>query len=417
MRVAGGAHAVDEMKRLVDRMCKVGHAATAIPPAALRGGDRLGTLRVMTRYMLRTDVWKSLRYVGELSKPFSEILDEVVTDGFARDFVNLLCFLLAGVTAERIPTAEIAFMFREWTGDAEVETGVLQRPRGGASGLANGLMGVIEREGGVVRTGAEVDHVIVEDGCAKGVVLRSGEALFARRAVISNVSALDVRKLLPGWKGEDEKGEMCESFMHLHMAIRLSDEVMRHVAESGLQANYVVVDDWALGVERAGNVVLVSMPSVIDESVCPAGYAVLHAYTPATEPYSLWEGVKRGSAQYKKLKRERARPLWKAVGKIFGRDMEGRGEVEFCSVGSPLTHARYLRRARGSYGPKVDARRGLGLGLPFPGQGDWPRGFWCVGDGVFPGVGVPGVAGSAWIVANGCVDVEDQVRMLDDIGL
>lgn len=36
------------------------------------------------------------------------------------------------------------------------------------------------------------------------------------------------------------------------------------------------------------------------------GKHVLHAYTPATEPYSLWEGLDRNSSEYKKLKEERS---------------------------------------------------------------------------------------------------------------
>lgn len=36
------------------------------------------------------------------------------------------------------------------------------------------------------------------------------------------------------------------------------------------------------------------------------GKHVLHAYTPATEPYSLWEGLDRSSPEYKKLKEERS---------------------------------------------------------------------------------------------------------------
>ena len=45
--------------------------------------------------------------------------------------------------------------------------------------------------------------------------------------------------------------------------------------------------------------------------MAPPGKAVVHAYYAASEPYSLWEGVKRGSEEYKRMKEERAEPLWK----------------------------------------------------------------------------------------------------------
>ena len=38
------------------------------------------------------------------------------------------------------------------------------------------------------------------------------------------------------------------------------------------------------------NVVLISIASVMDPSLAPAGKHSLHAYLPATEPFHLWEG-------------------------------------------------------------------------------------------------------------------------------
>jgi phytoene dehydrogenase-like protein len=82
------------------------------------------------------------------------------------------------------------------------------------------------------------------------------------------------------------------------------------------------------------------------------GKHVLHAYTPATEPYGLWEGLARGSPEYKALKEERSQVLWRAVERVIP-DIRSRVEVEL--VGSPLTHERFNRRHRGSYGPAVIA--------------------------------------------------------------
>ena len=38
------------------------------------------------------------------------------------------------------------------------------------------------------------------------------------------------------------------------------------------------------------NVVLISIASVMDASLAPAGKHTLHAYLPATEPFHYWEG-------------------------------------------------------------------------------------------------------------------------------
>ena len=68
-----------------------------------------------------------------------------------------------------------------------------------------------------------------------------------------------------------------------------------------------MVDDWNKGVDGEQNVVLISVPSVHSKDLAPAGKHVLHAYTPGTEPFSLWEGLDRKSADYRRLKEERLR--------------------------------------------------------------------------------------------------------------
>ena len=75
---------------------------------------------------------------------------------------------------------------------------------------------------------------------------------------------------------------------------------------SGLDIHHIVVNDWQVGVDAPQNVVLLSLPSVLDPSLAPAGGACLHAYTPGTEPAALWEGLLPGSPAYQALKEERA---------------------------------------------------------------------------------------------------------------
>lgn len=67
-----------------------------------------------------------------------------------------------------------------------------------------------------------------------------------------------------------------------------------------------MVNDWNKGVDGDQNVVLISVPSVLGKGLAPPGKHILHAYTPGTEPFSLWEGLDRKSAEYRKLKEERS---------------------------------------------------------------------------------------------------------------
>lgn len=58
--------------------------------------------------------------------------------------------------------------------------------------------------------------------------------------------------------------------------------------------HHIIVKTWEGGVDSEQNVVLVSIPSIIDPDLAPAGKHTLHAYLPATEPYSIWEGTRAG---------------------------------------------------------------------------------------------------------------------------
>ena len=79
------------------------------------------------------------------------------------------------------------------------------------------------------------------------------------------------------------------------------------------------------------SVVLISIASVMDPNLAPKGKHTLHAYTPATEPFELWQNLTRGSKEYEKLKEERSQVLWKAVEKVIP-DIRNRLEVEMVGL-------------------------------------------------------------------------------------
>ena len=65
------------------------------------------------------------------------------------------------------------------------------------------------------------------------------------------------------------------------------------------------------------------------------------AYTAGNEPYAPWEGLDRNGPEYKKLKEERSQILWRAIEKAIP---DVRARVKLSLAGTPLTHARFLRR-------------------------------------------------------------------------
>jgi len=84
-----------------------------------------------------------------------------------------------------------------------------------------------------------------------------------------------------------------------------------------------------------------------DPQVAPAGKHIIHVYTAGSEPFDLWEGKDKKSQEYQDYKRERAKILWETIERIIP-DIRQRVEVEIYA--SPLTHQKFLRRHRGTYG-------------------------------------------------------------------
>ncbi len=113
----------------------------------------------------------------------------------------------------------------------------------------------------------------------------------------------------------------------------------------------------------------------------------------------------RRSQEYAQQKSLRAEVMWQALQRIIP-DIRQRCDVTL--VGTPLTHERYLRRHRGSYGPAI--RAGVGL---FPSPRTPIPGLLCCGDSTFPGIGLPAVAASGMMTANTIAPIHKHLQMLN----
>ena len=312
----GGIGATQEWRQLMTKMEPLAKVVDALPTAALRAD--IGALLTVAPFLPNFAGLNPLENL-KLTKPFSSVVEDAnVRSPFVRNWLDLLCFCLSGLPADGTITAEMALMLGEFYAD----DAVMDCPKGGAKSIIDALVRGIEKKGGSVFTNSAVDEIIVKDGRAVGVQLKKGDRrVMANKAVVSNVSVwdlfggnglIDTAVFDQSFVKEKMDTPVGKSFMHMHIGFEATREELEE-----LEAHYMYIDDWSRGVEAEDNAVLLSIPSVHDDTLAPEGHAVLHIYTPATEDYAKWDGLDRKSAEYEQLKTERSAYLWTVLEKII----------------------------------------------------------------------------------------------------
>ena len=360
-------------------------------------------------------------------RPFD--LDEYgVRDAFLKNYLDLIAFLLQGLPSNGTLTAVMAYMVEDfYKPDA-----VMDFPKGGSGEIAKALArGVTKHKGCSVQTSTSVEQILVEGGKAVGVQLKGGKKIRARKAVVSNADLYNTFKLGPvgAHAGLDEERDallapaapvytddvgpkdgsglpLCKSFMHLHLGVKAD------VMPKDLPPQWTVVNSWDVPIDAPGNVIVVSVPSLLDPSLAPDGYHTIHAYTAGNEPYSIWEPYenvdRKKDEGYAKLKEERAAPMWEAIKRRVPNIEDG---LVVRQIGTPLTHARFLKRHRGNYGLALAA----GGAFEFPKVTTPLPGLYRCGDSTTAGIGVPAVASSGCQCANALLSPFEQLEMNEKI--
>ena len=377
-----------ELELFQDHLLRLYAGLKEVPPIALRADFWLIPI-LLGKYGL--SLLKMLPSLGDIGGSVGQIMDKWVKDPWVRRLIDLECFLLSGLKADGTVAPEVAFMF------GERSNSVIEYPIGGSAAIVDALVRGLERWGGQLRLNSHVEQILIESGKVVGVRLRGDEIINAP-IVISNATIWDTyTKLL---KPEDLPASFresalttpaVESFMHLHLGIRAD-------GLESLTGHHVVVHDGNVDISVPGNTCMISIPSVWDATLAPPGHHVVHAYT--LESFSGWQK----DESYQQRKREKAESLFLALEKVIP-DIRQRITLEL--IGTPLTHARFLRRYQGTYGPGIVAGQGS-----FPGPQTPISGLYRVGDSTMPGIGVPAVAASGVICANTLVSIDKSLSIL-----
>jgi phytoene dehydrogenase-like protein len=176
---------------------------------------------------------------------------------------------------------------------AAVQLGGMPVPRGGGRALVDGLAGIVRDAGGEVRSGAEVEKVLVAGGAATGVRLADGETVPAARAVVACVTPTQLYgRLLADGEAPAPVRAAAERFrygrgeMQIHIAMDAppawkgdrADDLARSAIvhlTTGLDGVSRGVNEAERGLLPARSTVAVGQPCAVDPSRAPDGKWIL----------------------------------------------------------------------------------------------------------------------------------------------
>jgi phytoene desaturase len=292
----------------------------------------------------------------------------------------------------------IAFLERRWG---------VHFALGGTGRLVDGLVGLIEGQGGKVRYNAEVREIVVRHGAARGVRLVSGEMIDAEIVVSNADSAWTYRHLLASSarsRWTDRRIERARYSMSLFVwyfgTRRKYDDVPHHTILLGprykelltdIFERQVLADDFSLYLHR---------PTATDSSLAPDGCDAFYVLSPVPH---LQSGTDWG-VMAEKYRRAIAREL----GSTMLPDLENH------IVSSHMLTPQ-------DFQDRLSSFRGAAFGLePILTQSAWFRphnkseevaNLYLVGAGTHPGAGLPGVLSSARVLDSLIPDAQGITRL------
>jgi phytoene desaturase len=279
----------------------------------------------------------------------------------------------------------IAFLERRWG---------VHFALGGTGRLVDGLVKLIEGQGGTLRCDQEVREIIVKEGTASGVRLASGETLSADVVVSNADSAWTYRHLLPSsarsrWSNKRiERARYSMSlFVWYFGTSRKYPDVPHHTILLGPRYKELLADIFDRKILADDFSLYLHRPTATDASLAPDGCDAFYVLSPVPHLQSGTDWSVTAERYRTAIARE--------LGNTMLPDLENR-----------IVSSRMLTPQ--DFQDRLSSFRGAAFGLePILTQSAWFRphnksediaNLYLVGAGTHPGAGLPGVLSSARVL-------------------
>ncbi|HEY6922936.1 MAG TPA: NAD(P)/FAD-dependent oxidoreductase [Steroidobacteraceae bacterium] len=359
--------------------------------------DRMPLLRLALglRALGRRDMRELLRIGGMCVQ---DLLDEYFETPLLKGALGFDA-VLGSNFGPRSPGTVFTLLYR--MAAAGAAGGTLALPSGGLGALSDALAKAALDAGVAIRTEASVERILVQDDCAAGVVLKSGEPI-AANAVISNADPKTTFLHLLG------AGHLDAGFVRRVTHVRTRGLTAKlHLALNGLptfrgleeraQRGRLLLAPSLEYIERAFNhskygefsaapILEITVPSMVDPSLAPVGSQVLSAivqYVPYRLAAGSWE-------------REKERFINLLLDMLESYAPGLRDCVVAAELLTPADIEREFRVTGGHWHHAELALDQFLMVRPVPGAAQYRtplEGLYLCGAGSHPGGGVMGVAG------------------------
>jgi phytoene dehydrogenase-like protein len=179
------AEAYDRYARDVTRQCRFIQPLlmrTAPDPTSLKPRD-LGELLYLARKFGELSAAEISLMLRFWTMSISDFLDEY----FETDVIkaNFAISGIIGTALGPMSPGTAYVLLHHYMGEVDGSVGAWGYARGGMGAVTKALAASFEASGGTIRTGAEVERVLVKGGKAKGIILAGGEEIYGK-LVVSN---------------------------------------------------------------------------------------------------------------------------------------------------------------------------------------------------------------------------------------
>ena len=270
---------------------------------------------------------------------------------------------------------------------------------GGVQAIADAMVRVIRNQGGMVRQGAEVDEIMVEQGAAKGVRLVDGTAM-AADIVVSNADAGHtydrLLRNMPKRRWTPAKLRRQRWSMGLYVwyfgtrgTANMWRDVGHHTILNGPRYEGLVRDIFMRGKLADDMSIYLHRPTVTDRGAAPAGDDTFYALSPV--PHLGGRNPVDWQAEAPGYQRKMAAALEQAIP----------GFEAHLSASMAFTPEDFRDRYLSPHGSgfSIEPRILQSAWFRPHNISEEARGLYLVGAGTHPGAGLPGVISSAEVLA------------------